>query len=217
MSRTVVLVGFSTSGKSTLRRELRTTYGDTFEFIDTDVELGRPYGGHVRDMYLALRQGTDTSPALDFVQRTERDILNSIAPGEKPLLVVTGPFVPLRELEWSSFVSRVNPIIYYLRLSPDEAYEGLLDRRSRGSDEIKAVDGYGCWDEGSMTYFNATTGKWDDLPEAFARPNMQRLMAANVAVYQRFASAERTYDVRRLTPEQRQMLLTAVARDLGLG
>lgn len=149
----VVLLGFSTTGKSSILRDFREHHGGAVDTLDSDEQVSQPDGGHIYSTFLRFRAGRNTTPSLQVIERREREFLRTAGPTARPLLLASGPFLPIREPEWSGFVGRVRPVFFYLQKSPEEVLAGLLERR-RGhlqDRKLTADPGFGCWDQGVTT------------------------------------------------------------------
>jgi len=194
---TVVLLGCSTSGKSSAVRRLREIYGGETEIIDTDAEVAADseFSGHLYAMYLKFTKEGDNSAAQLFLELGERHLLQHLAQKQQTMLIAAGPNIPLREPEWSEFLERVNPICLYFKLSPMQFYEGLRQRRMR--QKRKGLDlcpGFGCWDAGLATAYNSQTEIWDELPIESALPLIETYMKKVEPIYLSACHAGSVYD-----------------------
>ncbi len=194
---TVVLLGCSTSGKSSAVRRFREMYGNDTEIIDTDtvVAADSEFDGHLYAMYLKFTKDGDNTAAQLFLELGERHLLKQLAQKTEAMLIAAGPNVSLREPEWSYFVERVNPICFYMKLSPLQLYEGLKQRRNR--QRRKGLDlcpGFGCWDAGLATLYNSQTESWDELPAEIALPLIEKHIEKVEPVYLSACHSQSIYD-----------------------
>jgi hypothetical protein len=83
----VVLLGFSTTGKSSILREFCEQFGDAIEPLDSDEWLARNHDRHVYNLYLSLRDGKSTARAIKEIADQEREFLRITNPGTKPMLL----------------------------------------------------------------------------------------------------------------------------------
>lgn len=79
----------------------RKTYGDALDTLDSDESISREDGGHIYNVYLRFRDGANTGPSIQAIASREREFLRSTGTGTKPLLLTPGPFLLIREPEWS--------------------------------------------------------------------------------------------------------------------
>lgn len=179
---TVVLLGFSTAGKSTIARELQRRH-PSIEVVDTDKLVAGGSDEHIYDVYLSLVRGRDRGPAIDYIQTKERSVVRDLqrtaTPG-RPRLVAAGPAVVSRDPEWAEYFAAIGPVCYCLEVTREEVYLGLLERRGRHLKQltengVKPIpEGFGCWDEDVTTAYQ--DGAWVLLPKGEALDNIDKHM-----------------------------------------
>ena len=212
---TVVLLGFSTAGKSSILRAFKDRYGDDLETIDTDESVASRHRGHIYNIFIEMTEGGDTMPALRYIERKEDEVLKSIKESILPRLIAAGPWVPVRD-EWEPFVTRVSPICFYLQKTVQEVYKGLKDRRKRhraqGVNESKV---FGCWDEGIMSRHQVANGKhsWPEMSPKSAVPKIKVNLDHLEQTYKRYAEG-RVYRIAH--KEVEEPLYQEIALSLGL-
>src|SRR5438309_440172 len=116
---TVVLLGYSCAGKSTIVKEVLDRWPQV-EGLDSDAWVAEPYGGHIYNVFFRLGR----LAALHQIAHREREFLDSLLPVETARLIAAGPSLPSRENQWSAFVGRVQPEFIYLTLTAEEALAG---------------------------------------------------------------------------------------------
>jgi shikimate kinase len=207
-------VGYSTAGKSSIRRALWSLYPHAFDYVDTDKEIAsRDCRKHIAQVYLKRRDGASTRPVLDYVERVENDVLRGLQRRWKPLLIITGPGVPLRA-EWQPFLSRVSPdAVVYLELKDTEVLAGLQCRANRDDKRLKERPGYGCWEQCQTREYDAGSGRWLPVSNSIALSNIRANMKQNVAAYQK---AQTMTQSGRLKHAAYDALVNDVAKALGL-
>ena len=157
---TVVLIGFSTAGKSTILQHFKDVLGTLVEVVDSDKKISEDYGGHIYLLYNELVKGKDRNEALNYIRCKENEILRKIKPDKNPRLIAFGPLVPARE-EWVQFLERVQPVAFYIELSVWEVREGLRGRHNRHvADGLKSLPAFGSWDECMTTRFDEDAQQW---------------------------------------------------------
>jgi len=198
---TVVLLGCSTSGKSSAVRRFQSMYGNGYgnqsEVIDTDalVAADSEFNGHLYAMYLKFTRRSDNSAAQLYLELGERHLLKQLANKKEPVLIAAGPNIPLREPEWSNFLRVVNPICFYFRLTPKQLYEGLRRRRIRqGRRGLDLCPGFGCWDAGLATAFNQQSSNWEEIPSEQALPLIEQYLAKVDPIYASACHPEFIYE-----------------------
>jgi shikimate kinase len=211
----IVLLGFSTTGKSSILRDFKEEFEDAIDTIDSDAWLAKDYDSHIYNVYLRLRKEQDTRPAIDFIAQREREFLTSMNPCEKPTLLAAGPFLSSHGQEWSRFLERVNPICFYLEKEAEHVLCGLLERhyRHRQKPQIAEDPGFGCWDEGSTTDFSED--RWVLLPWKQALENTRNNMAGVIDGYLTVAKETFTW-WERMTSDGQARLTQSIKHALNL-
>lgn len=211
----VVLLGFSTTGKSSILREFRQQHSGTVDTLDSDEQVSQPDGGHIYNVYLRFLDGRNTATSIQAIEGREREFLRTAGPTTKPLLLSSGPFLPIREPEWSGFVDRVRPVFIYLQKSAEEVLAGLrLRREGQLQDaQLSADPGFGCWDQGVTTDY--CDGRWVEIGHDQALENLRRNMAGMIAIYEGLAAETFTWQERR-TEAGRERLNAAIRQELGV-
>jgi shikimate kinase len=193
---TVVLLGFSTTGKSTILRDFAAKYSShNLETIDTDKRILIPdyaateQDAHIYIVFNQLVRGQDRDEALTYIERREREILETLQQVNNPQLIAAGPALASREPQWAEFIKRVNPTCFYLEKTAEEVYEGLLDRRSdenKVPKEIRERVDFGSWDDNVITKYE--DGKWIEVSKDRAIENIKREMQQLVRIYEAHSS-----------------------------
>lgn len=129
----VFLIGYMGSGKSSVGRKLATRLG--YDFIDTDKEIEKEYGGSVREMF--EKEGED------FFREREREMLVRLGGREGDIIIATGGGMPCKP----GNVELMNELGYtiYLKMSPAKLaarLEGGRDKRPviRGLNDKELLD-----------------------------------------------------------------------------
>lgn len=197
---TVVILGFSTAGKSSIIRYLKKNCKGKIKTIDTDYEIAKDFDCHIYNVFFEkVNDNNDRKEALDFIEKREREILANLSvKTDSPRLIATGPFLPCREPQWSNFVENVRPICFYLELNPNEVYKGLMKRRRRHifKDHIYCRKYFGSWDYDVTTKYK-NSGKYVLLPKKIAVQNIEKLMKGPVEIYNKYCNGKK-YSARAL-------------------
>lgn len=189
MGKVIILFGFCTAGKSTILKYLKEQFkANNIQIldIDTDKKISeRKYNGHIYNIYQSLYKERgdgkeNIKDALNYIEKKERELLVKLTDecpkSTIPCIIAPGPFLVIREPEWSDFYKKVNPICYYLELTPEEVYDGLMDRRKRleSNEEISKLPSFGCWDYCVITEFK--NGRYELLKPKIALENIKKIM-----------------------------------------
>lgn len=214
----VVLLGFSTTGKSTILQSLQKVHGGAIETVDSDQRISADFDGHIYNIFLRCRNGADTTPAIRLIEQGERRFLGEVNPGKKPLLMAAGLFLPTREPEWRQFLERVHPVCFYLQKEPEDVLQGLRQRRIHHSEnpELAHNSGFGCWDQDVTTEYR--DGKWAPIEDDNrALENVRRHMGGVANIYERCSVSNHTFTwSERKTSDGQERLDAAIRQRLGL-
>jgi len=195
---TVVLLGFSCAGKSSLATEVCNRWPDVSK-LDSDAWIAKPYGEppHIYEMFFQL--GRDQ--ALHEIAHRERLFLDELNESDHPRLIAAGPALPSRQPQWGHFVDRVRPRSVYLVQTPEEVLAGLRERRAchLRNAQIAAHPLFGSWDQEVTTQAVAGNG-WEEVDDVTALTNIAREMGSLVSHYQNLTPPE----YRHLKSEVRQ-------------
>jgi len=212
----VLLLGYSTTGKSTILCDFREKYAEAIETVDSDSEISKEDGGHIYNVFLRFVEGSDTGPALREIERRERQFLERVGPNTRPLLIAAGPCLPIREPEWREFVQRVQPICFYLQKPPEKVLQGLRDRHAKHlrNEQLAGRPGFGCWDQDLTT--ECRNGRWVEVDDSErALQNVRANMQGMVRLYERLASQTFLWEDRQTT-EGKQRLYRAILSALNV-
>jgi shikimate kinase len=191
-NKCVVLLGFSTTGKSSALRELNAW---NLTILDSDSEISKEYGNHIYNIFINKTNGSDRTEALRIIEEGESEFLR-LAPAiieQKNLnsIMAAGPALPSRK-EWAEFVRIMKAdsdcLFIYLEKSAEDVYEGLKTRRRNHLNEasINAHENFGCWDEDVITEKDGTSWK-PILDDDRALENIRKNMSYLVDIYTRYA------------------------------
>lgn len=196
---TVVLLGYSTAGKSSILNHFKSVMGNRIETIDSDSEMSKEYGGHIYLLYSTLVEGQDRNKALACIEDRENAILRWFQPAPRPRLIAFGPAVPSRH-EWEGFLKRIRPTVFYLELSECEVQEGLRLRRDKHiRDGLESLPAFGSWDEDVVTTYDEDSERWVPINnDKKVYSNIQRHMSGLMPLYSEAACPERTFLARKL-------------------
>lgn len=163
----VILIGFSTTGKSYFRSKIEKEYGEKFCCRDSDQFVARFHDEHIFKIFLAMGK----KDALAYIEAQEREFIREISkPHDKPLLVSAGPFLVIRE-GWDELIKAKAPFVIHIEKSPLGIYDGLCDRRRKHMNELDVNDpNFGSWDNDVLTRLE--NGKYVDVHREVALDNI---------------------------------------------
>lgn len=196
MGKTVVLVGFSCSGKSTVGEEIEKKFLTNIDILDSDKMISAKYGSDIAEIFL----NHEREDAVALIEGEERKILDEIHPKGNPCLVVAGPNLVLRDPQWEDFLARNNPVVFYLQVSPKMCYDRL---KGRHDTYVKKYanhprrDRIGSWNKGILCDVDEH-GEYQDFLREDALKLIPVLMREQVLRYEKISDPMRTIDCIRL-------------------
>ena len=187
---TIVLVGFSCSGKSKIAELARKRWGSEVTTLDSDDWVASKHqdnilGKHIYGLFLKL--GRDE--ALAEIERLERRFLDLQEPTDDAVLIAAGPWmvIPERNPELAAFRTRVSPSFVYLEVTPDVALRRLVGRRRKQEkkERVASHANFRSWDEAVTSTRKGF--RWVDIPENQALQNVTGLICALDPIYRSLA------------------------------
>lgn len=185
-NKTVILIGFSTAGKSHYLREICKINPFPINFLDSDKFVSKEFGGHIYDIFMQLGR----EDAIKYIETKEQEFIQHLSDIKIPTLVAAGPFVPIRN-GWDSYVTNSRPQTVYLKKSLDSIYKDLCSRKADQKNTLDVKNpNFGSWD------LNVTTeikdGTYQDIADSSALTNIQGHLSRIVPIYEKYA--QETYD-----------------------
>ena len=207
-SATVVLLGFSTAGKSTIVGRFKDKYGAKLDTLDTDDVIASSLArsldptfsnkAHIYDVFFHFVKNGDTSKALEYIADEERRVLKTNAKRQGvPLLVAPGPNTVFRDPEWSEFCKALTPTFVYLKLDKSEVYYGLHNRRQGYLNEPSLQQrkkDIGSWDQHVITEYR--NRQWVELRKSVVLPKIAGHLCRFIDRCKPFVSANNTFAAR---------------------
>jgi shikimate kinase len=191
MGQTVILVGFSCSGKSSIGEKISKKFPN-----QVDILIAEKYGSSIAEIFLTHER----DDAVALIENEERIFLDSIHAEEKARLIVAGPNLVLRDPQWEDFLTRINPVIFYLQVSPGMCYARLKARHDHYAELYAGHarrDRIGSWNKGILCDLDQY-GKYEDISREEALSRIPILMREQVTRYEKIADPARTIDCKRL-------------------
>lgn len=158
----VILVGFSTTGKSHFLKEVKSRCNEKFHYKDSDQFVSRLFNNHIYNIF--MEKGS--KDALKYIEEQENEFIMELSkPHDKPLLVSAGPFLVIRE-GWKDLITITKtPYIIHIEKSVPSIYDGLCERRRKHMNELDiSHPNFGSWDNGVLTMLE--NGKYVEMDRA---------------------------------------------------
>ncbi len=180
--QTIILIGFSTTGKSHFAKRLCEINPFEINFQDSDKFAAKEYDNHIYNIFMAL--GHDR--AIEYITKKEQEFIKNLANKEMlPTLVAAGPFLVIRG-GWDNYCKVYNPYIIYLKKRPETVYADLISRKEKQKMELDISNpNFGCWDEGVTT--EKINGKYYDIDAEKALLNIKNLINSVDGIYKKYS------------------------------
>jgi len=185
----VILIGFSTTGKSHFLKEIMKGYPNEFSLHDSDKFASALFDCHIYNIYMKLGR----KAALEYIKNKEIEFIQCmINQFEKPQLIAAGPALVSR-LGWKELVESRNPFIIHLDKSKDSIFEGLSDRRQDQKVKLDTTNAnFGSWDCDVLTKFE--NGEYVDVSRDVALRNIESHLSGLQQDYIKYRTGEESYD-----------------------
>lgn len=142
--RQVILIGFSTTGKTTFIDKHKEKLVNR-EKIDTDKIISKDFEESISKIYYSFQNLED---AYAYINKKEIEVLNYLSKADNNIIIAAGPGIPSKP-EFSNYVKLKNPHVVLLERPVEEIYDSLLKRRNRMKAEISHQrPDFGKWDIG---------------------------------------------------------------------
>lgn len=187
----VLLVGFSTTGKSTLINELAGQLPANVEMLDSDTTISEDFEGHIYNLFLAKHDASDPIgrvSIMDSIHQGENDFVKGLMQRTNPYIAAIAPNVHTRP-EWRNYLNSAKPFVIFLKAEIESVYKGLKRREHKLSETHKNDLGFGVWNLGVTRYYDETKGGYLDLPELVAKQKISDLIEVNEKEYEKIANA----------------------------
>jgi len=193
---TIILIGFSTAGKSHYLREIEKLYPKEFNYLDSDKYISNDYDGHIYNVFMQLGR----IDALKYIETKEIDFLNYAKDNtDKPQLIAAGPFLVIRN-GWKEFVAKRKPFIVHINKGVEAIYEGLHERRAH---QISTLDNsnsnIGCWDDNVTT--KLINGIYEDISKSEAIENISGHFNRITPTYKSYSNCSYDSETLRNNPK----------------
>lgn len=191
MNHKVILLGFSTAGKSTVLERFQNAYtAEQLNTVDTDKRVGAAFGGNIFKIFQQEGNvsGDDTTEALRLIKLRENEILLSLIDERSPCLIAAGPALPSRE-NFPLFLQSGAECIL-LNTTAEVVYDGLVRRHEKHvADGLDRDPNFGCWDKGTSKAY--VDGRWELVGFAKGVENIKREMAPLQSYYEHYTPDNR--------------------------
>lgn len=197
----ILLMGFSTTGKSSILKELKNELKDKkINYFDSDSEISANYNNHIFGLFIDKHKNEDPENRKEIMVEicsNEKSFLNYLMEIEDAYIAELGPNIHIRS-NWNDFYSKTKPYVIFLKADIETVYQGLIRREETLSQDLKNNPAFGNWNQGVIRRYNPETKLYERLSETEAKQNIANLIEINESQYSRFANS--TFDARTLFP-----------------
>ena len=178
---TVVLVGFSTAGKSFYLQKIEKGYSNRFSFFDSDKSVSSAYDAHIFNIFMAIGR----EAAIDYIENKEEQFLRFVTKfTRKPQLIAAGPFLVIRS-GWDKFIKKRNPFIIHLDKKSENVYNGLIERRQGHISRLDISNpNFGSWDQNIITQVH--NGRYKEVLPEVGLANINAQLVLLNPLYQKY-------------------------------
>jgi shikimate kinase len=203
-NKTVILIGFSTAGKSHYLKTISELNPFPINHLDSDKFVATEYDEHIFNIFMKL--GRDK--AIQHIETKERDFIKLLPLQTKPTLVAAGPWLVIRD-GWESYYNTCKPHVIYLSKSAITTFADLCKRKDKQRDILdKNNPHFGSWDHDVTT--QKIDGRYQDLPEAEALQKIKKLIYDTDKIYKKFAHEKYDSDILRADPTKSSGLVQSI-------
>jgi shikimate kinase len=177
--RQIILIGFSTTGKSTFIKKNKDRLANR-RTIDTDKVISKDFGESISKIYYSFRHLED---AYRLINEKEIEVIKSLTQLGDNIIIAAGPGIPSK-LEFVNYIHIKKPHVVLIQRPTEEIYYSLLDRRNKMKVEVEhqRLD-FGKWDVGVIVDENLS-----EYPKDIAISKIQALLDERESDYNRFAT-----------------------------
>lgn len=185
----IILMGFSTTGKSTILKELKKVVSSNIILIDSDKEISKNYSERICNLFIQNHDKFD--PIQRFKIMSEISTKENLFIEELNLLkgnyiVALGPNVHIRS-NWKNYFETKKPFIIFLKANACSVLEGLKFREKKLFHEFGRHPAFGNWNHGVIREYNKATGDYQLLSDDISLYNISNLMKVNEDYYEQIS------------------------------
>jgi shikimate kinase len=171
----VLLIGFSTTGKSSMLKGLKTEINSDIELLDSDYEISRLYNHHIYGLFLDNHKKDDPEnrqEIMDEISSSEDFFLKHLMQLSKTYIAALGPNIHTRT-SWENYYTKENHFIIFLKANVESVYKGLIRREDDLFNAHGNSPAFGNWNQGVIRIYNPETERYERLSEKSQRKILQ--------------------------------------------
>lgn len=186
----IIIQGFSTTGKSSLLKDLEKIVSPEIVLLDSDNWISSDYNGHIYNLYIENTELSDPiyrNKAMNLIEEKENEFLVMAIQLKKPFIAALGPNVHTRSI-WNEFLIRTQPYPIMLKANAFDVLKGLNRREDIMPNDIRNKWNFGCWNYNVTRQFDKITSLYNHLPDKKSIENISRLIKVNEREYEKIAN-----------------------------
>ncbi len=185
----IILIGFSTTGKSTILKELKNVVSSDVILIDSDEEISKKYDSHIYNLFIQNHDKFDPIQRFKImseISTKENLFIEELNFRKDNYIVALGPNVHTRS-NWKNYFDTKKPFIIFLKANACSVLDGLKRRETDLVQEFGRHPAFGNWNHGVIREYSIATGDYQLLSDDISLNNISNLMKVNEDYYEQIA------------------------------
>ncbi len=185
----IILIGFSTTGKSTILKELKEVVSSDVMLIDSDKEISKNYDNRIYNLFIQNHDKFDPIQRFKImseISTKENLFIEELNFRKGNYIVALGPNVHTRS-NWKNYFETTRPFIIFLKANAFSVLECLKFREKDLIREFGSPPAFGNWNHGVIREYNELTGDYQLLSNEISLKNISNLLKVNEDYYEQIA------------------------------
>jgi shikimate kinase len=187
----IILMGFSTTGKSTLLKEIKGEINQNVQLIDSDCRISKNYDNHIYGLFMEHHKKEDPEnriKIMEEISNNENSFLQNLIEEPCSYIAALGPNIHTRT-NWNKYYSTVKPFAIFLKADVDTVYQRLIGREEKIYEELGNDRAFGNWNQNVIRKYISQTDRYERLSEEKSKENIAKLINANENYYSKIADS----------------------------
>lgn len=180
-----IIVGFSTTGKSTILKGLKGIVPDNVQLLDSDFVISKGYNNRIYNLFLQnhiIEDPVSRKNIMNKIDFEENKFIQLLNDSPEPYIAALGPNVHIRS-NWKNYYFSTKPFVVFLKCNIETVYDGLKSREEKIDSKLAHNPAFGNWNHGVIRKYSYETKKYEMLPKEEALINISKLVKVNEDVY----------------------------------
>jgi shikimate kinase len=195
----IVIVGFSTTGKSSILKEV-TGLSENVLLLDSDSEISKDYNSHIYNLFITNHNEYDPitrSAIMNKIESKEIDFIEFLKQQTQPYIAALGPILHGRP-NWNSYYLSSKPFVVFLKADTSCVYEGLKRREDEMPEGVKQSTAFGNWNLDVIRGYNPNINRYFRLERDIAMANINQMVIRSEHYFSQIANV--TFEATNLFP-----------------